>query len=534
MRRKGVLKELRKAIAVTLVFFAIVECFLRVAYFIRNSMVTYVPLPYVIGDYYGPLPPWLGSLMILAPDEDLIWRNRPNLRRRYVDSFSPVHTDEERTLLLRRFRPALPNSLKGSPVWEISLNSEGFRDAEVPERKPASAFRILCLGDSWTFGMNVGQEQTYPQRLKALLREEFPEVDFEVFNRGVLGYSSYQGLELLRRRAIDLNPDVVVIGFAMNDAKVNGYRDKDMAAYEKNLTLRTRIGRFLEKIETYKLLEYLALVLKHKPKSIGDRLKEEADSAEGAEGEKDFEKLEPRTRVSLGDYEKNILEMIHLARSRQASVVLLYNELWKDGPYRVVLEKISRSEGVPLVDSSALIAEARRKMEEELEGELDFGLVWTGRTLANGEIEVVFRVYLGKSPVPKAMYIVGAHPKLGDLVPNKVAMYDDGTHGDQRAGDTVWTYSATFSPGTTLFYVYTNSGEERKWEGLDVPCIRDFKVEAKDNEEKIYRPIESFGRIYMQADSWHTDASGYELIAKALLEVLKQNEKLKEHVHHKG
>ena len=38
----------------------------------------------------------------------------------------------------------------------------------------------------------------------------------------------------------------------------------------------------------------------------------------------------------------------------------------------------------------------------------------------------------------------------------------------------------------------------------------------------------------MQADSWHTDASGYELIAKALLEVLKQNEKLKEHVHHKG
>lgn len=28
----------------------------------------------------------------------------------------------------------------------------------------------------------------------------------------------------------------------------------------------------------------------------------------------------------------------------------------------------------------------------------------------------------------------------------------------------------------------------------------------------------------MQADSWHTDAAGYELIAEALLETLKRDE----------
>jgi hypothetical protein len=44
----------------------------------------------------------------------------------------------------------------------------------------------------------------------------------------------------------------------------------------------------------------------------------------------------------------------------------------------------------------------------------------------------------------------------------------------------------------------------------------------------VYRPIESLGRIYMQADSWHPDASGYELIAKGPLEVLKGSEKVKE------
>lgn len=128
------------------------------------------------------------------------------------------------------------------------------------------------------------------------------------------------------------------------------------------------------------------------------------------------------------------------------------------------------------------------------------------------------------------MYIVGNHPKLGNLVPNKIAMYDDGTHGDQKAGDHVWSYSATFSPGTSLFYVYTNSGEEGKWEGLDVPHIRDFTVDPQNDEAKLYRPIESFGKIYMQADPWHTNAVGYELMAETLFETLKENDRVKNYL----
>jgi hypothetical protein len=126
------------------------------------------------------------------------------------------------------------------------------------------------------------------------------------------------------------------------------------------------------------------------------------------------------------------------------------------------------------------------------------------------------------------MYIVENHPKLGKLVPNKVAMY--GTHGDQTAGDHVWSYSATFAPGTKLSYVYSNSGEEDKWEGLDVPYTRTFTVQAKNGEETVYRPIESFGKIYMRADPWHTNAVGYQLIARALLDTLKKNDQVKDYL----
>jgi len=81
--------------------------------------------------------------------------------------------------------------------------------------------------------------------------------------------------------------------------------------------------------------------------------------------------------------------------------------------------------------------------------------------------------------------------------------------------------------GARLFYVYTNSGEEGKWEGLNVREVRSFNIEASKKGEKVYRPIESFGKIYMQGDPWHTNAAGYELIAKTLTEVLKKDQKVK-------
>jgi hypothetical protein len=102
-------------------------------------------------------------------------------------------------------------------------------------------------------------------------------------------------------------------------------------------------------------------------------------------------------------------------------------------------------------------------------------------------------------------------------------MYDDGTHGDQRAGDTVWSYAAQFPRRTALAYAYTNSGTQGQWEGLDVPEIRSVTVDALAGDDRVYLPVESFGRIYMKGDPWHTDASGYDLIAGATIDALRRD-----------
>ena len=126
---------------------------------------------------------------------------------------------------------------------------------------------------------------------------------------------------------------------------------------------------------------------------------------------------------------------------------------------------------------------------------------------------MVFRVYQGSVTVPKALSIVGADAQLGALVPNTIAMHDDGTGGDQKAGDGVWTYTAALTPLKSVSYVYTNSGTAGQWEGLDVPHIRRAEVPPATDGRPVYLPIETFGRVYMQGDDWHTDAVGYDAIA---------------------
>src|ERR1043166_8694236 len=112
-----------KSVLTTIIFFIVAELGLRGAYGVRNSMVRLVPLPYALGDEYGPIPPWLDRLMILVPDDTTIWRNLPNVRRTYVDIFSPVRRPEDRVALLRQFMPTLPPQFRGNPTWTITLNS---------------------------------------------------------------------------------------------------------------------------------------------------------------------------------------------------------------------------------------------------------------------------------------------------------------------------------------------------------------------------------------------------------------------------
>ena len=533
MRATSVLSAIAKSLVTTIIFFAVAEVALRASYAIRTAFVERVPLPYSVGDDYGPIPPWLDRLMILVPDDQFIWRNLPNVRRTYVDIFSQAPDAAARTALLRRFRPTLPPEFRDSPTWTIALNSRGYRTGEFARAKAPGVLRIACVGDSWTFGMNVDQDRTYPSRLAADLGARA-----EVLNFGVLGYSSFQGWRLLESRVLDLHPDVVLIGFGMNDSEVAGYRDRDMVSSRDDSgdpippSFRTRLREQAADLEFYKLLKYFALALRFHPKSMGDFLREQAHDR--GSGRVDYSTIEPWTRVSPQDYDSNLREMIRGSRARGASVVLLDNELWEESPYRTVLKTIAADTHAPLVDSLRIVYDARAAIERSLERELGLAAAQHDESAAAegaappapssetppGSTRVVFRVSRGRYPVPRALSIAGTDRQLGDATPNTILMHDDGTEGDERAGDGVWSLSAAFAAGARVSYVYTNSGAAGRWEGLDVPHIRTLVVPASRGGAPVYLPIETFGRLYMQADDWHTDAQGYDLIARSAADAI--------------
>jgi alpha-amylase/alpha-mannosidase (GH57 family) len=91
-------------------------------------------------------------------------------------------------------------------------------------------------------------------------------------------------------------------------------------------------------------------------------------------------------------------------------------------------------------------------------------------------VPVVFVCDTKGMPVPKALYIAGSLPQLGNWTPNTVRMHDDGSGGDLRAGDGIWTFTTELPAGTEVEYKYTNSGFPGTWSPGEEFAGRNRKV----------------------------------------------------------
>jgi hypothetical protein len=103
-------------------------------------------------------------------------------------------------------------------------NSRGLRDREIDPARRKGGLRVLCLGDSFTWGWGVGDDETYPK----VLERELAGV--EAVNAGVCAWGTAQELVWLEREGFGYGPDAVTLGFYLNDFADNasdsagGYR----------------------------------------------------------------------------------------------------------------------------------------------------------------------------------------------------------------------------------------------------------------------------------------------------------------------
>jgi len=100
----------------------------------------------------------------------------------------------------------------------ISFNYPGLRIEtrninvdEIRDNFP----RIVCFGDSVTFGWNLKYSDSYPVLLENLLLQDYPQV--RVINSGIGGNTILDACKRLNSDIFYYEPDVVIINFGLND-----------------------------------------------------------------------------------------------------------------------------------------------------------------------------------------------------------------------------------------------------------------------------------------------------------------------------
>jgi hypothetical protein len=111
------------------------------------------------------------------------------------------------------YAPVRPEGRDRRPV-----NSRGYRDLERTVPKPEGVRRAVCIGDSFTWGVSVLFDDAWPQRIERLLSRERGE-RWEAVNLGEPGLNAVQEASRLAAEGFAYEPDVVVVGWVLNDSE---------------------------------------------------------------------------------------------------------------------------------------------------------------------------------------------------------------------------------------------------------------------------------------------------------------------------
>ncbi|MBU1125642.1 MAG: SGNH/GDSL hydrolase family protein [Candidatus Omnitrophica bacterium] len=97
------------------------------------------------------------------------------------------------------------------PGGATKINSLGFPDVPRTIKKDDQTFRIVVLGDS------VTETGEYVGFLEHALNTSGLGKKFEVWNCSCGGYQAVNYYGLLREKVLGFNPDMVILGFCLND-----------------------------------------------------------------------------------------------------------------------------------------------------------------------------------------------------------------------------------------------------------------------------------------------------------------------------
>jgi len=185
-------------------------------------------------------------------------------------------------------------------TW-YATDSLGLRGGELHPKFTPEEYRVVAIGDSCTFGKGVVDADTWPRQFESMLRAALPAGHVPVVaNAGVNGYSAKQYFEVVKERCGELKPNLVVVGYTLNDfPNVTKALDENLHQGKGNLRaaipydLRNLLGRtalfrwmratyyVMNRERDFQRAEELAGAVKNQGKRNPDRVAREIQYLEG-------------------------------------------------------------------------------------------------------------------------------------------------------------------------------------------------------------------------------------------------------------
>ena len=166
------------------------------------------------------------------------------VRKRPLDI--PVNNEPYPYVMFRAPSGSTWRSMEPSPSSRTEdyaieyTTSDGFR-ADAPgydlrKAKPDGQVRIAMIGGS-TVRYGTTFDDSLAGSLRTRLRENYPDVDFEVINAGITSAIARQELVLLITTVVDYQPDILVVYDGINDSgQMLYYEDRPHFPYNYRAT----------------------------------------------------------------------------------------------------------------------------------------------------------------------------------------------------------------------------------------------------------------------------------------------------------
>lgn len=411
-----------------------------------------------------------------------------------------------------------------SKTFPVETNSHGMRMGEISLEKKPGVRRVAVMGGSLAFGWGLPVDEVFPAKLEAALNQDGKKT-YEVLNFAAPGFTAFQAVKQYEQTVQSCKPEILILAFGLYDSYESRLSEEELYGIQEKLGLIGKKKGLTGFINSYSTLGHI-MAQRNRRKTeqviqttIDERVRENV-----------WKKKVP------ADAFKKYLSSILESQKKQGGKIILVNDNLFNFDAIGALQELSEQYKVPLLDIRAIFDGLGGY--EELKTHFMHNLQKAGVDYFENDSEsnYLFRAQSDDNRTsPKGLFITGNLPELGDGVPNTVRMYDDGSHGDERAGDKVWSLQLTLPAPKQAQFTFTDTGIQGQWGEKETgfehtsfnrqfmyhytPVGSERDIHWCSPVYKVNRP--SFSYLLIHPDSPLPNAEGHTTIAHRLAKLVR-------------